>query len=113
MKNGLVVNLYGSKCWYKDGLLHREEGPAEEHPNGNKAWYFHGKFHRIDGPAIETAGGYKVWYLYGKLHREDGPTIEYTNGTKIWFYQGINLTATYNCRDQETFEKLLKILAFL
>ena len=58
---------------YKDsaGELHREDGPAIEHPNGSKSWWLHGKFHREDGPAIEYASGTKYWYLHGKRVNEE------------------------------------------
>ena len=55
---------------------------------GTKSWYIQGKLHREDGPAIEYANGTKGWFINGKLHREDGPAIEYANGTKGWFING-------------------------
>jgi len=53
--------------------------------NGTKRWFLNGKLHREDGPAIEWADGSKWWYLNGKRHREDGPAIENPNGTKWWY----------------------------
>ena len=29
----------GTKEWYRDGKLHREDGPAVERSNGTKEWY--------------------------------------------------------------------------
>jgi len=29
----------GDKFWYKEGNLHRENGPAIEYADGNKFWY--------------------------------------------------------------------------
>ena len=52
---------------------------------GTRSWYLNGKLHRDDGPAIEYASGHKEWYLNGKLHREDGPAIEYSYGYKAWY----------------------------
>ena len=43
----------GSKEWYLNGRLHREDGPANEWPDGSKHWYLNGKRHREDGPAVE------------------------------------------------------------
>ena len=40
------------KCWFKEGLYHREGGPAIEWINGHKEWYKEGTRHRLDGPAI-------------------------------------------------------------
>ena len=51
------INIYGDKCWYKEGQLHREDGPAIEDVNGIKYWYKEGKLHRLNGPAIEFASG--------------------------------------------------------
>jgi len=54
MKNGPKIDKRGNKFWYKNGELHREDGPAIEYANGNKFWYKNGELHREDGPAIET-----------------------------------------------------------
>ena len=53
----------GTKRWYVDGKLHREDGPACEYPTGDKTWYRNGKRHREDGPAVEWADGTRFWYL--------------------------------------------------
>jgi len=56
----------GSKLWYLNDELHREDGPAIEWPDGSKFWYLNGILHREDGPAIESASGDKDWYLNGE-----------------------------------------------
>ena len=67
MKNGLKVDKCGTKRWYKNGKLHREDGPASEYANGDKYWYKNGKSHREDGPAVEIKNGtYFEYYLDGK-----------------------------------------------
>ena len=88
MKNGMSVNENGTKSWYKDGKLHREDGPAVEYADGSKEWYIDGLLHREDGPAIEKANGDKMWYIHGVLHREDGPARERANGYKEWCIHG-------------------------
>ena len=59
-----------------------------EYADGTKAWYLNGKLHREDGPAYESADGSKEWWLNDKLHREDGPAIERADGTKAWRLNG-------------------------
>ena len=39
-----------------------------EYPNGTKRWYKEGNLHREDGPAIEYSFGTKEWWLEGKLY---------------------------------------------
>ena len=85
MSENIINYLNGNKFWYKNGRLHREDGPAVEYPNGYKEWYFEGEWHRLDGPAIETSDGHKEWYYQGK-HIE--------------------------CSSQEEFEKIIKLKAF-
>jgi len=63
LKNGLVVDAEGNKRWYKDSLLHREDGPAVEWRDGSKMWFQNGAYHRVDGPAIEWVNGVKIWWL--------------------------------------------------
>jgi antitoxin component YwqK of YwqJK toxin-antitoxin module len=82
----------GTKYWYLNGKLHREDGPAVEYSNGTKYWYLNDKQHREDGPAVEYSNGTKCWYLNGKLHREDGPAAEYADGTKHWYIDNEELT---------------------
>ena len=72
----------GTKKWYKNDILHREDGPAVEHHDGTKEWYHNGELHRIDGPAVEYANGNKEWHFNGELHSENGPSIEYINGAE-------------------------------
>jgi len=36
------------------------------HENGTKCWYLNGKLHREDGPAVEYANGTRLWYLNGE-----------------------------------------------
>jgi hypothetical protein len=73
----------GSKyyeTWYKDGKLHREDGPSYISYNldGNKRyveWYKDDKFHREDGPAqiryyIDGTKSYEYWNLCGGEYTE-------------------------------------------
>jgi len=86
----------GTKYWYLNGNLHREDGPAHIGSDGSKQWFLNGNYHRVDGPAIEWNDGSKEWCLNGKLHREDGPAIE-SNGTKEWFLEGVKYNSEKTC----------------
>ena len=79
------TNSYGTKRWYLNGKLHREDGPSIEWADGDKEWWLNDKLHREDGPAIECPNGDKLWSLNGKRHREDGPAVEYASGHKEWY----------------------------
>ena len=85
---GMIKGSDESKIWYLNGLYHREDGPAIEHPDGSKYWYLNGKRHRTDGPAIERSDGSKHWYLNGERHRTGGPAVEHFGGTREWFLNG-------------------------
>ena len=87
----VIVDDYGTKRWYLDDKLHREDGPAVEYTDG-RTWYLNGKLHRVDGPAMEYYNGSKYWFLNDKFHRTDGPAIELTSGTKYWFLNGVEYT---------------------
>lgn len=84
----IVESSDGSQFWYRNGRLHRENGPAIQWSDGTKMWYQNGKHHRENGPAIEFADGTKEWKLNGERHREDGPAIEFADGTKEWWRNG-------------------------
>jgi hypothetical protein len=97
------------------------------YPDGTKLWYLNGKLHREDGPAIEYLNGYKEWYLEGEqlteeeYNRRMNPvqqlTIEYLNGYKEWYLEGEQLTEEeYNRRmnpvQQLTVEQISELLGF-
>jgi hypothetical protein len=67
------VKVYpgGTRMWFLNGQIHREDGPAAEYANGTKCWYLNGELHREDGPAIEDANGHKEWYLNNKQYIEE------------------------------------------
>ena len=58
------------------------------------AHYRNGQLHREDGPAVELSDGSMIWYLYGKLHRTDGPAQQSPLGRKAsaWYVNGVQLT---------------------
>jgi len=60
--------------------------------NGTREWYLNGNLHREDGPAVEYADGDRWWYLNGNLHREDGPAVEYADGDRYWYLNGVEYT---------------------
>ena len=62
----MKIEQDGTKMWYLNGELHREDGPAVEYPDGTKHWFLNGEYHCEDGPAVESADGEKRWYLNGK-----------------------------------------------
>ena len=47
------------------------EYTVEVYPHGDKCWYLNGKLHREDGPAIEYANGSKSWWLNDKKLTEE------------------------------------------
>ena len=81
---GIAEWLDGSKRWFLNGELHREDGPAIDAVTGTKKWFLNGELHREDGPAVEWANGGKEWWINGERHRADGPAIEYVDGSKQW-----------------------------
>lgn len=83
---GVCRKVYpsGAEKWYKNGRLHREDGPAITDSNRSE-WYKDGRLHREDGPAIIFINGTKKWYREGRLHREDGPAVVEANGTLRYF----------------------------
>ena len=46
------------------------EYKVKVYTNGDKCWYLNGKLHREDGPAIEYSNGHKEWFLNGKCLTE-------------------------------------------
>ena len=134
IRNGLFVDKRGS-FWYKNDVLHREDGPAIELKNGNKHWFIEGKRHREDGPALiffktqkyfkedllhredgpainegNFGSNIEEWYYKGQRHRLDGPAfINHYNKTKQWYYKGKYI----KCSNKEEFNRLIKLIIFI
>ena len=87
LKNGRYEDGYGI-FWYRDGLRHREDGPACMYQDGTKQWWLNGAQHRLDGPAVIFCDGSTEWWSYGMKHRLDGPAVERRNGYQAWYKEG-------------------------
>jgi hypothetical protein len=90
--DGLVIGKDGTRRWYRNGKLHREDGPAVEYADGVKIWFFCGELHCDDGPAYESANGHKEWWFLNKQHRIDGPAIVRADGREEWYIAGVKLS---------------------
>lgn len=62
-------------CWYRHGLLHRDDGPAVVIPGHREMWFQNGLLHREDGPAVIFADGEEWWIQNELRHRADGPAM--------------------------------------
>ncbi|WP_038456961.1 hypothetical protein [Paraburkholderia xenovorans] len=74
VENGKTIDERGVERWFRDGLLHRDDGPAKIFPDGSKCWYSHGKPHREDGAAFEVYRHGELieeHYVHGKWIRPD------------------------------------------
>jgi len=88
-----VIWLDNGTAWYLHGQLHRVDGPAVSGPDdGYEAWYIGGLLHRVERPAVIQADGSERWYLHSKLHREDGPAVIWPSGIVGWYLNGKELT---------------------
>jgi len=87
-----IIDRHGTKRWYLNGELHREDGPAIEYPDEVTEWLINGKHHRLDGAAIIWGDGSKEWLTYGYRHRLDGPAIIRWDKTTKWYMNGYDVT---------------------
>ncbi len=69
---GIVENLFKTKYWYKNGKVHREDGPACITEHGTKVWHIDDKKHSTDGPAVECKNGYDQYWINGKSTTKEG-----------------------------------------
>jgi hypothetical protein len=84
----------------KDGIFHREDGPAKYIANKNRQeqfWYILGKLHRIKGPAAIWLGSYwerdgafykYKWCKNGTVHRLNAHATITHGGTKEYYEFG-------------------------
>ena len=90
-----IMIIDGKHPRYKNGQLHRTDGPAVIKPNGHQAWYLDGKRHREDGPAYIGPDGYQEWYLN---HTKCSPT-DWCNKLQLSDLDKLYYTVTYGSSD--------------
>ena len=72
--------------YYKDGKLHREDGPAEVISNAmelKKCWFLNGMLHRLDGPAATRNTGDSVHNNYEEEFWINGVQVEWDTMCKV------------------------------
>jgi len=61
-----TILINGTIIWLQDdGKVGRNNGPAVEDVCGCKRWFKDGKLHREDGPAVYGCGE-EIWFINGK-----------------------------------------------
>ena len=89
----LQLFMDGSKIWYCDGNIHRNNGHAGTYSNGSQFWAYHGLLHRSNGPAIvDLARNISSYWANGKCHRLDGPARTLADGSVEYWVNGCKLT---------------------
>jgi hypothetical protein len=92
IRNTVTISEPDGVYTYKT-VLHNLSGPAIRYKNGSEWWYKDGVLHRDGGPAVTqyhkgTRGVF--WYKDGKYHREGGPAVILQNGKiQEWYLDGV------------------------
>ena len=87
-----AYNKNGNQYYYRNGKLHREDGPAVIRADGSQEYYRNGKYHREDGPAVIGVDGTQYYFRNGMYHRVDGPAVLYPDGTRHYYLNGKELS---------------------
>lgn len=95
-------SCHDARAFWKEGLLHREDGPAIFHEAGWVKWYLEGKqildeagwglCTKFNG-VIECPNGYRSFWKKGLLHNESGPArfsrgIYHGHDPTEWYLEG-------------------------
>ena len=74
---------------------------CKTYSNGTKEWYLNGELHREDGPAYEHLDGYKEWWLNGKpIHPETLVDLWLEREVFCW-YDEANGTLNFAEKDEQ------------
>lgn len=104
----VVVDDNLNEWWYnKDGQLHREDDkPAVIcSRDGTEIWYKNGLRHRDNGPAFVRRNETQEWIKNGKLHREDGPAV-IRREKHYYYFEGKEFA---NMNDLKEFKQIINI----
>jgi hypothetical protein len=77
----------GTKMYYKDGKLHRANGPAVIKADGREEWYLNGELHRIDGPARVDTYGDEELFVSGRNYWQ---IEKYQEAARNWIQENRN-----------------------
>jgi hypothetical protein len=69
----LTIYQDGTQLWVKNGIIHKEDGPAIIYPNGTMMWVVNGIVHNENGPALIRSDGSRGWFLNGQIYKISGP----------------------------------------
>lgn len=58
-------------CWFKQGLLHNENGPAIQYPDYRKDWYVNGEKHIEEKPNAFYQDSDNEWWIEGTQYSEE------------------------------------------
>ena len=82
-----------------------------EYGDGTKEWYLNGKLHREDGPAIEWRDGDKEWWIKGMPKEEEEYNIEMEKRRKLeskYYYKWVDwLFDPTTPRGERVYQRLL------
>ena len=74
---------------------------CKTYSNGTKEWYLNGELHREDVPAYEHLDGYKEWWLNGKpIHPETLVDLWLEREVFCW-YDEANGTLNFAEKDEQ------------
>ena len=92
IEQGWLVKITQRKIkWTLLGKLHSFcDLPALEFTNGSKEWYINDELHREnDLPAVDRPKR-RSWYINGQCHRDGRlPASIHANGDKYWYENGV------------------------
>lgn len=100
-----LVLLPDTRVWCRDGLIHRDDGPAIDRAvwfAPYQEYWLMGRRHRVNGPAV--VGKDETWYHHGLIHRSDGAAvvnIDRRNHYGVWVWYGEVFCAPYGLGDDD------------
>jgi hypothetical protein len=72
----IIYNIGHRVVWTKYGRFHRDKGPAEFFcSTGYQVYYKEGKIHRLNGPAAIMPNRYQAWGEEGYIIKQEGSFI--------------------------------------
>lgn len=52
----MIQSKNGARRWYRDGRLHREDGPAIERADGTREWWLFGRRYETEAEFVAAGG---------------------------------------------------------
>jgi hypothetical protein len=86
-----IIMANGTKFWYKDGEMHRDNDEPSFIDGTTKMWHKDGILYRDNDLPAFISSAWTLWYKNGVIHRDNNKPAAINSKEKRWYINGKEL----------------------